>query len=62
MLEASNGLPSRKLHLVLIVGLGNYFTIKTCFVQIRCELHMFKVFKNSLTSSSAQISSFQALI
>ena len=62
MLEAINGFLSGKLLIVLVVGLGTYFTIKTRFVQLRYFLHMFKVFKDSLSSSSAQISSFQALM
>ena len=62
MLEAINGFLSGKLLIVLAVGLGAYFTVKTRFVQLRYFLHMFKVFKDSLTSSSTQISSFQALM
>ena len=62
MLEAINGFLSGKLLIVLVVGLGAYFTVKTRFVQLRYFLHMFKVFKDSLTSSSTQISSFQALM
>lgn len=62
MLEAINGFLSGKLLIVLVVGLGAYFTVKTRFVQLRYFLHMFKVFKDSLTSSSNQISSFQALM
>lgn len=52
MLEAINGFLLGKLLIVLVVGLGAYFTIKTRFVQLRYFLHMFKVFKDSLTSSS----------
>ncbi|MNM30844.1 Amino-acid carrier protein AlsT [compost metagenome] len=62
MLEAINGFLSGKLLIVLVVGLGAYFTLKTRFVQLRYFLHMFKVFKDSLTSSTTQISSFQALM
>lgn len=62
MLEAINGFLSGKLLIVLVVGLGAYFTVKTRFVQLRYFLHMFKVFKDSLTRSSTQISSFQALM
>ncbi|HGM6308086.1 MAG: alanine/glycine:cation symporter family protein [Pseudomonas putida] len=62
MLEAINGFLSGKLLIVLVVGLGSYFTVKTRFVQLRYFLHMFKVFKDSLTRSSTQISSFQALM
>ena len=62
MLEAINGFLSGKLLIVLVVGLGAYFTVKTRFVQLRYFLHMFKVFRDSLTRSSTQISSFQALM
>ncbi|MCU0117571.1 alanine:cation symporter family protein [Pseudomonas sp. B2M1-30] len=62
MLEAINGFLSGKLLIVLVVGLGAYFTVRTRFVQLRYFLHMFKVFKDSLTSSTTQISSFQALM
>lgn len=51
MLEAINGFLSGKLLIVLVVGLGTYFTIKTRFVQLRYFLHMFKVFKDSLSVS-----------
>lgn len=34
MLEAINGFLSGKLLIVLVVGLGAYFTVKTRFVQI----------------------------
>ncbi|ENY74169.1 amino acid transport-related membrane protein [Pseudomonas putida TRO1] len=39
MLEAINGFLSRKLLIVLVVGLGTYFTLKTRFVddaRMRC--------------------------
>lgn len=51
MLEAINGFLSGKLLIALVVGLGTYFTIKTRFVQLRYFLHMFKVFKDSLSVS-----------
>ncbi|QXI25620.1 alanine/glycine:cation symporter family protein [Pseudomonas vanderleydeniana] len=62
MLETINGFLSGKLLIVLVVGLGTYFTVKTRFVQIRYFLHMFRVFKDSLIGSTTQISSFQALM
>lgn len=62
MLEAISGFLSGKVLVVLVVGLGSYFTIRTRFVQVRYFFHMFKVFKDSLTSSSTKISSFQALM
>ncbi|BAP42545.1 alanine:cation symporter family protein [Pseudomonas sp. 21LCFQ02] len=51
-----------QLLIVLIVGLGGYFTIRSRFVQFRHFTHMFAVFRDSLRSSSGQLSSFQALM
>jgi AGCS family alanine or glycine:cation symporter len=62
MLEMINNFLSGKLLIVIIVGLGGYFTIRSRFVQFRHFLHMFSVFKDSLRSSSGQLSSFQALM
>ena len=62
MLEALNDFLSGKLLIVLIVGLGSYFTLRSRFVQFRHFVHMFSVFKESLRSSSGQLSSFQALM
>ncbi|ROM92160.1 sodium:alanine symporter family protein [Pseudomonas brassicacearum] len=62
MLEVINDFLSGKVLIVLIVGLGSYFTIRSRFVQLRHFLHMFSVFKDSLRSSSEQLSSFQALM
>ena len=62
MLEVINDFLSGKVLIVLIVGLGGYFTIRSRFVQLRHFLHMFTVFKESLRSSSDQLSSFQALM
>jgi AGCS family alanine or glycine:cation symporter len=62
MLEALNDFLSGKVLIVLIVGLGSYFTIRSRFVQFRHFLHMFSVFKDSLRSSGGQLSSFQALM
>ena len=44
MLEALNDFLSGKLLIVLIVGLGSYFTISSRFVQFRHFVHMFSVF------------------
>jgi AGCS family alanine or glycine:cation symporter len=62
MLEVINDFLSGKLLIVLIVGLGGYFTIRSRFVQFRHFFHMFAVFRDSLRSSSGQLSSFQALM
>ncbi|WNW12535.1 alanine/glycine:cation symporter family protein [Pseudomonas sp. DTU_2021_1001937_2_SI_NGA_ILE_001] len=61
MLEFFNDLSGRVL-IVLIVGLGGYFTLRSRFVQFRHFAHMFAVFRDSLRSSSGQLSSFQALM
>ena len=62
MLEALNDFLSGKLLIVLIVGLGGYFTIRSRFVQFRHFGHMFTVFKESLRGQAGQLSSFQALM
>ena len=62
MLEVINDFLSGKVLIVLIVGLGGYFTIRSRFVQFRHFFHMFTVFRDSLKSSTDQLSSFQALM
>lgn len=62
MLEVLNDFLSGKVLIVLIVGLGSYFTLRSRFVQFRHFIHMFSVFKESLRSSGGQLSSFQALM
>ena len=62
MLEVLNDFLSGKVLIVLIVGLGSYFTLRSRFVQFRHFVHMFSVFKESLRSSGGQLSSFQALM
>jgi len=62
MLEVINDFLSGKVLIVLIVGLGGYFTVRSRFVQLRHFLHMFSVFRESLRNSSDQLSSFQALM
>lgn len=62
MLEVINDFLSGKVLIVLIVGLGSYFTIRSRFVQLRHFFHMFSVFRDSLRSSAGQLSSFQALM
>jgi len=46
------------LLIVLIVGLGSYFTLRSRFVQFRHFGHMFSVFKESIRGSAGQLSSF----
>ncbi|MGL5999211.1 MAG: sodium:alanine symporter, partial [Pseudomonas proteolytica] len=48
MLEVINDFLSGKVLIVLIVGLGGYFTIRSRFVQFRHFFHMFAVFRDSL--------------
>ncbi|QAX81397.1 alanine/glycine:cation symporter family protein [Candidatus Pseudomonas adelgestsugas] len=62
MLEVINNFLSGKVLIVLIIGLGSYFTICSRFVQLRHFFHMFSVFRRSLKSSAGQITSFQALM
>lgn len=62
MLEVINSFLSGKLLIVLIVGLGGYFTVRSRFVQFRHFFHMFGAFRDSVQKSSGQISSFQALM
>lgn len=62
MLEMLNDFLSGKLLIVLIVGLGSYFTLRSRFVQFRHFGHMFGVFKESIQGSAGQLSSFQALM
>ena len=62
MLEALNDFLSGKVLIVLIVGLGSYFTLRSRFVQFRHFGHMFGVFKESIRGQAGQLSSFQALM
>ncbi|WP_313516191.1 alanine/glycine:cation symporter family protein [Pseudomonas sp.] len=62
MLEVINDFLSGKLLIVLIVGLGSYFTLRSRFVQFRHFGHMFTVFKESIRGQGGQLSSFQALM
>ena len=55
MLEVINDFLSGKVLIVLMVGLGGYFTIRSRFVQFRYFLHMFAVFKDSLRSSAGPV-------
>ena len=44
MLDVINDFLSGKLLIVLIVGLGGYFTVRSRFVQFRHFLHMLLIF------------------
>ena len=61
MLEVINDFLSGKVLIVLIVGLGGYFTIRSRFVQFRHFFHMFAVFRDSLRNSTGQLSSMPAV-
>ena len=61
-LEMLNDFLSGHVLIVLIVGLGSYFTLRSRFVQFRHFPHMFTVFKDSLRNSGDGLSSFQALM
>jgi len=61
-LEMLNDFLSGHVLIVLIVGLGSYFTLRSRFVQVRHFPHMFTVFKESLRNSGDGLSSFQALM
>lgn len=51
MLEVINDFLSGKVLILLIVGLGGYFTIRSRFVQFRHFFHMFTVFRDSLKAA-----------
>lgn len=53
MLEMLNDFLSGKVLIVLIVGLGAYFTIRSRFVQFRHFGHMFGVFRNRCAARPA---------
>ncbi|MET1076914.1 MAG: alanine/glycine:cation symporter family protein [Pseudomonas sp.] len=62
MLELINNFLSGKVLIVLIVGLGGYFTVRSRFVQLRHFPRMFGVFREAITQKTGQVSSFQALM
>ncbi len=59
MLEMLNDFLSGKVLIVLIVGLGAYFTIRSRFVQFRHFGHMFRRIQESLRGQAGQLSSFR---
>lgn len=60
MLEAVNSLLWGKLLIVVLVGLGIWFTLVSRFVQFRYFVHMFSVLKQGMKHQQRQVSSFQA--
>ena len=54
MLDAINDFLSGKVLIVLIVGLGAYFTLRSRFVQFLHFGHMFGVFKESIRGQSGR--------
>lgn len=61
MLETINNLLWGKLLIVLLVGLGVWFSVISRFVQFRYFGHMFTVLKQGMKHQDGQVSSFQAV-
>ncbi|HBZ95473.1 MAG TPA: sodium:alanine symporter [Pseudomonas sp.] len=62
MLDLLNDLIWSKLLIVMLIGLGLYFTIASRFVQLRYFGSMFRIFSEALQRQPGQLSSFQALM
>ena len=62
MLDILNDLIWSKLLIVMLIGLGLYFTIASRFVQFRYFGSMFRIFGEAFTRQPGQLSSFQALM
>src|SRR5690606_33006025 len=62
MLDILNDLIWSKLLIVMLVGLGLYFTIRSGFVQLRYFGSMFRIFGQAFKRQPGQLSSFQALM
>lgn len=62
MLDLLNDLIWSKLLIVMLVGLGLYFTIRSGFVQFRYFGSMFRIFGEAFKRKPGQLSSFQALM
>ncbi len=62
MLDILNDLIWSKLLIVMLVGLGLYFTIRSGFVQFRYFGSMFGIFGQAFKRQPGQLSSFQALM
>ena len=62
MLDLLNDLLWGKILIVVLVGLGLYFSILSRFVQFRYFGSMFSIFRQAFQRQSGQLSSFQALM
>ncbi|MDP2242829.1 sodium:alanine symporter family protein, partial [Pseudomonas sp.] len=62
MLDILNDLIWSKLLIVMLIGLGLYFTIASRFVQFRYFGSMFRIFGEAFKHRPGQLSSFQALM
>lgn len=62
MLDLLNDLIWSKLLIVMLIGLGLYFTIASRFVQFRYFGSMFGIFGEAFKRQPGQLSSFQALM
>lgn len=62
MLDLINDLIWSKLLIVMLIGLGLFFTIASRFVQFRYFGNMFSIFAEAFQRQPGQLSSFQALM
>jgi AGCS family alanine or glycine:cation symporter len=62
MLDILNDLIWSKLLIVMLIGLGLYFTVASRFVQFRYFGSMFRIFSEAFKHRPGQLSSFQALM
>jgi AGCS family alanine or glycine:cation symporter len=62
MLDTLNGILWGKLLIVMLIGVGIWFTVASRFVQFRYFVQMFKVFKQGMRHEKGRVSSFQALL
>ena len=62
MLDLLNDLIWSKLLIVILIGLGLFFTIASRFVQFRYFGSMFRIFGEAFQRQPGQLSSFQALM
>ena len=62
MLDLLNDFLWGKLLIVVLVGLGLFFTLASRFVQLRYFGDMFRIFGQALQRKEGQLSSFQALM
>lgn len=62
MLDLINDLLWGKLLIVLLIGLGLYFTVRSRFVQLRYFSSMFAILGRSFSHQPGHLSSFQALM